>query len=355
MKKFILDVKKAFRRRAGYLVGNERVVLYVADKEWVLNGIKKDNNVESVGEGELENPTLKVYTTSTTLIEILNSENQLNSFIQAEKGGKIRIDPVVVKRTVKFSIASLLSRFLKSDEAVQQLQDQKSQRKLRQANPNPSLLREESVKRRLSSDNPRPLPEPKPQELEPAFIVEGEDGEGEENQEGSEESQAEDFPCENANDCLQGRPLCINHFCRTINEFIALGHACDQDEDCSGNRVCYNHECVVEQDDMEEAIACETIADCPGERPFCINNACKTIAELIAAGNSCERDEDCSGNRVCDNHECVVEQDDVEEAIACETIADCPGERPFCINDACKTIAELIAAGNSCERDEDCS
>ena len=158
-------------KEASYLVGNERVVLYVEDKEWVLNGITKDNHVESVGKGELENPTLKVYTTSTTLIEILNSENQLNSFIQAEKGGKIRIDPVGVKRTVKFSIASLLSRFLKSDQPAQQLQDQKSQRKLRQANPNPNLLREESVKRRLSSDNPRPLLELKPQELEPAFIV----------------------------------------------------------------------------------------------------------------------------------------------------------------------------------------
>src|SRR3989338_7729862 len=45
-------------KEASYLVGNERVVLYVEDKEWVLNGITKDNNVESVGEGELENPFL---------------------------------------------------------------------------------------------------------------------------------------------------------------------------------------------------------------------------------------------------------------------------------------------------------
>ncbi len=305
---------------ASSLLKNERIILYVEDKEWVLNGITKDGNVKSIGKGELDHPTLLIYTTTTTIEEILSSQDQIRAFIDAKKGDKIRLHPLGVVRTVKFSIASLLTIFFGNDDSIPKSVNEDL----------PEDVPEKNVKRRLYSDTVRPLPEPKPQQLEPQYITESEETE-----------ETENIPCETIGDCSDGKPLCFDGFCRTLDEFIVLANSCDTIEDCRDGQICESNRCVNEsipEEDSDE-IACEDVGDCPSEKPFCQGNICVSLSEVIAASNYCETTEDCAENEVCKNNRCASYAPLGWYAQICELDEDCR-EGMICSDGRCAIPVE---------------
>jgi hypothetical protein len=98
---------------AGRLFGNERINLYVdlndGTRETITILTKKKIFI-SLEKGELENPTLIVYTTEQTLRELQNSENILQTFETYLKNGDISYQALGIGKKIKFGFLKILGK-----------------------------------------------------------------------------------------------------------------------------------------------------------------------------------------------------------------------------------------------------
>jgi len=92
---------------------------------------------------------------------------------------------------------------------------------------------------------------------------------------------------------------------------------CDNDQHCQRNG---RREWCIQQRCQQ----CRTTADC-GADQTCLRNRC------VAGVNSCDGDNDCLVNQVCDNHHCVARPE-------CDSVRPCPDGRRC---DAGRCIAEV--------------
>jgi len=93
------------------LLADEKINLYftLANGEEVVLGLTTaENKFSKLSLGELDNPSLRVYTTEEVITEIENSENPAETLNLAFKEGKIRYEAVGFLNKIKFGILSTI-------------------------------------------------------------------------------------------------------------------------------------------------------------------------------------------------------------------------------------------------------
>ncbi|MBD3310536.1 hypothetical protein GF351_04915 [Candidatus Woesearchaeota archaeon] len=95
------------------LVGNERINIYIKmdDTSVVAAGIvTKEGRIESFQKNELENPTLKVFTSEYTIRNIKESQDPLKAAQQAIREQEIRYEPVGLGNKIKYGTVGTVMR-----------------------------------------------------------------------------------------------------------------------------------------------------------------------------------------------------------------------------------------------------
>jgi len=103
----------------GTLFGDERINLHFAldnGEELVLGLITEDDKFKSLEVGELENPSLNVYTTETVVKAIENSDNPPSVLKSALENGEITYKAVGFMNKIKFAVLSVVMKFLDGAE-----------------------------------------------------------------------------------------------------------------------------------------------------------------------------------------------------------------------------------------------
>lgn len=105
------------------ILGDERVNLHfeLSDGNNVILGmITEDDRFSSLKIGELDNPSLNVYTTEEVIKSLETSENPFLTFQTALQEGKIRYEPVGIINKIKFGLVipllSKISSWFTSDK-----------------------------------------------------------------------------------------------------------------------------------------------------------------------------------------------------------------------------------------------
>ena len=88
--------------------GNERMNVYI---DGIVAGlVSKDGRIIEVKEGEISNPTVKVFVKKSTAGSIMHSDDPATAFQIALKYGEIRVEGVGVINWVKYSMANAFGR-----------------------------------------------------------------------------------------------------------------------------------------------------------------------------------------------------------------------------------------------------
>jgi len=92
-----------------FFVGNERIVLHVEGKEKLkVSLVTKNNKIINIEYSEINNPTLNIYAEKQALLNLISSEDPINSFIQAIEKKKIKLNGVGILKNMKFSMVPFL-------------------------------------------------------------------------------------------------------------------------------------------------------------------------------------------------------------------------------------------------------
>lgn len=157
--------------------------------------------------------------------------------------------------------------------------------------------------------------------------------------------------CTTDDDCGADAPFC--------NEAGTACLVCLSDEHCEDGHRCEQGACEPPPPACEEDRDCED----PGA-PFCVEGACVACTADLHCGegeacsdegsclpNLCEDDADCAAfeGRTCRDGSCRPGE--------CDTASDCPGERPYCEENACVVctghegcgVGEICVGGTTCE------
>jgi plastocyanin len=111
----------------GTLFGDERINLHFAldnGEELVLGLITEDDKFKSLEVGELENPSLNVYTTETVVKAIENSDNPPSVLKSALENGEITYKAVGFMNKIKFAVLSVVMKFLDGAEEKETKEDE---------------------------------------------------------------------------------------------------------------------------------------------------------------------------------------------------------------------------------------
>lgn len=150
----------------GTLFGDERINLHFDlenGEELILGLVTEDDKFKSLEVGELEEPSLNVYTTEAIIKEIENSNNPPLTLKTALEEGTITYKAVGFFNKIKFAVLSVVIKFL--DDEANEVSDKEEE----------SDFEEPSVEETTEKE---PVEEQ---------TVEGEDEEGEEKEEEGEE------------------------------------------------------------------------------------------------------------------------------------------------------------------------
>jgi len=90
--------------------GNERMNVYIDGI--VVGLVSKDGRIIEVKEGEISNPTVKVFVKESTAGSIMHSDDPVTAFQIALKYGEIRVEGVRVVNWVKYSMANVITRIV---------------------------------------------------------------------------------------------------------------------------------------------------------------------------------------------------------------------------------------------------
>lgn len=97
------------------LFGDEQINVHVSDVKEISQGSDvilgvsmQDGLIESVKEGELENPTMNAYLTEETLLELLWSTDPFNDLSIALDEGKVTYKAVTFGGKIKYGIAGVV-------------------------------------------------------------------------------------------------------------------------------------------------------------------------------------------------------------------------------------------------------
>lgn len=95
----------------GTLFGDDKINLYMKNDEGtiVIGIVTEDKVVKSIEEGELEKPSLNVYTDEDTIMKIQNSDNPLQELKKSLDEGKVRYEAIGFFNKIKFSFLSIFS------------------------------------------------------------------------------------------------------------------------------------------------------------------------------------------------------------------------------------------------------
>lgn len=169
--------------------------------------------------------------------------------------------------------------------------------------------------------------------------------------------------CESRQDCVEEDALCLGFVTDGGDGEIAetvCGRSCTGDSDCPTGFECVDvddpqegmmvSQCVPEREGDETRtcraggeLECVTASDCDvGER--CADNRCEPPEDA-----QCTDDGHCETGEVCEVFECVDEDDSRE----CITTDDCSGN-DICINGECVAEAESCVFNLDCAEDEAC-
>ena len=91
------------------LFGDEKIVLHIGMETSVdveIGIITSDGKFEGIGEGLVESPTLRVYTTEVVLRDILESSDPFSAFQTALDTEDITYEAVGLVNSIKFGIIS---------------------------------------------------------------------------------------------------------------------------------------------------------------------------------------------------------------------------------------------------------
>ncbi|RLG39171.1 MAG: hypothetical protein DRN91_00590, partial [Candidatus Alkanophagales archaeon] len=88
--------------------GNERMNVYIDGI--VIGLVSKDGRIIEVKEGEISNPTVKVFVKKSTAGSIMHSDDPVTAFQIALKYGEIRVEGVGTVNWVKYSVGNAIIR-----------------------------------------------------------------------------------------------------------------------------------------------------------------------------------------------------------------------------------------------------
>jgi len=152
------------------------------------------------------------------------------------------------------------------------------------------------------------------------------------------------FSCDDTDECTLDS---CDGFGGCVHQFVSSDTcACQNNGECDDNDACTDQEC----DDgtciytaSSNPDCCNTLHDCAGETPFCIDNVCVECDSPSA----CEDSDICTED-ICNNdYEC----ENLSIDLCCETSGDCGGSTPHCFDDEC---VECTDAGH-CNDGEPCT
>ena len=98
---------------AGNLIGNERINVYITKEDnstFIVGVVTEDKKIKSISEGEIEKPTLKVYTDEKTLNEIQFSDDNIKFLKKAIDEKKISYKAVGFGKKIKFGFMTFFGK-----------------------------------------------------------------------------------------------------------------------------------------------------------------------------------------------------------------------------------------------------
>ena len=97
------------------ILGYERIILYIEKEDGstlVMGLISKDGRITEIKEGEISNPTVRVFVKESTIRSIMHSDDPVTAFQIALKYGEIRVEGVGTVNWIKYSMTSVLGRIV---------------------------------------------------------------------------------------------------------------------------------------------------------------------------------------------------------------------------------------------------
>ncbi|ABR55221.1 conserved hypothetical protein [Methanococcus vannielii SB] len=95
------------------IASNERINLYIGTETGELNIfiVVFNGKITNFEKGMLNDATLNIYTTKSTILEIMDSENPISSTKEALKQGKIKMEGVGFIKSLEIAIITFLMNF----------------------------------------------------------------------------------------------------------------------------------------------------------------------------------------------------------------------------------------------------
>ena len=97
------------------IFGNERIILYIEKEDGstlVMGLISKDGRITEIKEGEISNPTVKVFVKESTVRSIMHSDDPVTALQIALKYGEIRVEGIGMLNWIRYFTANIFGKIV---------------------------------------------------------------------------------------------------------------------------------------------------------------------------------------------------------------------------------------------------